>query len=352
MARRKASTYDQFKGHPSLFDEPVSTDAVPAPVLHPYDVKVKLTGGMYPSFSARSVNTSEPMDYRGRIPRLRFISFGSGSSGNCYYIGTGDQGVLIDAGVDPQHVERTLLANAITMDSISGICLTHDHSDHVSSAYRLLREHRHLRLYCTPKTLTGLLRRHSISRRIKDYHVPIYKEFPFRIGDIEFTAFDVSHDGTDNCGYYVKGGGTTFAIATDMGYISERVDYYMRLAEHIVIEANYDLEMLKTGRYPLYLQARIMADRGHLDNVEAARYLASIMSDHLRSIYLCHLSHDNNTPEIALNAVSRALITAGSGPLGDGSCSLEAEKCTIQLAALPRYAASALYTLMPAGTYL
>lgn len=343
MKRRRATTYDQYAGQPSLFDTPASDTAGEETNATP-EVRITFTGGTRRGLAPGSVDAPDPVSPSPRTKPLRFISFGSGSSGNCSYVGTGSSGVLIDAGVDIHHVERTLLTNAITMDSVAGICLTHDHSDHVCSAYRLLSTYRHMRLYCTPKTLTGLLRRHSISRRIKDYHVAVYKEFPFRIGDIELTAFDVSHDGTDNCGYHVSGGGTTFTIATDLGCITERVDHYMRLAEHIVIEANYDAEMLRSGHYPLYLQSRIKAERGHLDNEETGRYLASIMSERLRSVYLCHLSHDNNTPELALGAVRRALEAAGSGPVGDGSCSLEAERCRVQLAALPRYDASPLYT--------
>ncbi len=346
MAKKKSIT-DKFAEHPSLFDDPIADGFPIHPTIAAHVVKVKLSGGENIRSTIRNMKVADPVETVNRKRYLRFISFGSGSSGNCSYIGDGDSGVLIDAGVDPRHVERTLLANAITMDSISGICLTHDHSDHVCSAYQLLRNHRHMRLYCTPKTLSGLLRRHNISRRIKDYHSPIYKEFPFKIGDLELTAFDVSHDGTDNCGYFVCGGGSTFAIATDLGYISDRVDFYMRQAEHIVIEANYDAEMLRNGRYPLYLQARIAAERGHLDNAETGRFLASLISEKLRSICLCHLSHDNNTPEVALATVRRALEDAGSGPLGDGSCSLESERCAIQLSALPRYEASPMYTFIP-----
>ena len=352
MRRRPAKPSeinDLFADQPSLFDDPVA-DLLPVhPVVKAHVVRVKMEGGSgRPQREAAAQPAGSVVDSIevGKRQRpLRFISFGSGSSGNCSYIGDGDHGVLIDAGVDVRHVERTLLANAITFESISGICLTHDHSDHVCNAYHLLREHKHLRLYCTPKTLNGLLRRHNISRRIKDYHVPIYKEFPFSVGPVEITAFDVSHDGTDNCGYFVSCAGRNFAIATDLGCITERVDHYMRLADYLVIEANYDATMLRNGPYPQYLQARIMAGRGHLDNVVTGQFLASIVSDRLKGVFLCHLSHDNNTPEIALDTVRRALAGAGITAIGDASSSFEAERCQLQLAALPRYAASPFYTL-------
>lgn len=270
---------------------------------------------------------------------LRFISFGSGSSGNCSYIGTDRGGLLIDAGVEGRYVTEQLLHNGIDSDSISGILLTHDHSDHVKYAYSLLRYNRHMRLFCTPKTLNGLLRRHSISRRIKDYHAPIYKEFPFDIAGMTVTAFEVSHDGTDNVGFALDYDGLRMVVATDTGHVTERADFYMRDADALMIEANYDAEMLRHGPYPEHLKARIASSSGHLDNADTAAYLARIASPRLRHIFLCHLSHDNNCPEIALSTVRSAVERTGikitDNPLVEG----------MHLSALPRFATSRLFVI-------
>lgn len=274
-----------------------------------------------------------------------FISFGSGSSGNCAYLGSNGAGILIDAGVDPDTVKEGLRSHGISPRSLLGIIVTHDHSDHVKFAYSLLHKRFDMGLYCTPKTLTGLLRRHSISRRIKDYHRPIYKEFPFKVGPFEITAFDVSHDGTDNVGYFITHGDHTMAIATDLGSITPRVDHYMRLANHIVIESNYDEQMLANGPYPMHLRARIAAPNGHLDNKVTAAFLAEIASEHLRDIFLCHLSNDNNTPQLALNTVRQALECAGVGPIGNGDGSIESSELPLQLSALPRKEPSSLFAL-------
>ncbi|MDE6370787.1 MAG: MBL fold metallo-hydrolase, partial [Duncaniella sp.] len=219
--------------------------------------------------------------------------------------------------------------NGITMEMVAGIILTHDHHDHIAQAYPLLRNNRHMRLYCTPRAFNGILRRHNISRRIKDYHTPIYKEFPFKIGNFEITPFEVMHDGADNAGFHITHGERRITVATDLGCISPRVDHYMRLADTIVIESNYDLQMLRTGRYPEYLKARIVAENGHLDNTVTASFLASIVTPVLRRVYLCHLSHDNNTPEIATATVLKAL-----GP-----------DAHIPVTPLPRYEATTLYIL-------
>lgn len=274
-----------------------------------------------------------------------FISFGSGSSGNCAYLGYQGTGILIDAGVDADTVRSELRSHGIDINSLRGIILTHDHGDHVKYAYSLLRKRFDMGLYCTPKTLTGLLRRHNISRRIKDYHKPIYKEFAFSVGPFEITPFDVSHDGTDNVGYYITHGEHSMAIATDLGCITPRVDHYMRLANHIVIESNYDAEMLEHGPYPMHLKARIVADNGHLDNKVAASFLAEIATEKLRDIFLCHLSNDNNTPQLALQTVRDALVAAGVDSIGCGDGSLESRGCNLQLSALPRKESSALFAL-------
>lgn len=107
-----------------------------------------------------------PLETSATVDRLQFISFGSGSSGNCAYLGDDQSGFLIDAGIDDTKVVAELQRNGIDMRKVSGIILTHDHSDHVRYVYKLVRKYRHMEIFCTPKTLNGLLRRHAISNRI------------------------------------------------------------------------------------------------------------------------------------------------------------------------------------------
>ena len=290
-------------------------------------------------------DTFSPLEDLAPIDRLSFISFGSGSSGNCAYIGDGDSGFLIDAGVDCHKVEIELKRNGIDMKSVKGIVLTHDHSDHVHYAYSIVRAHRHMHVYCTPRTLTGLLRRHCISNRITDYHVAIYKEHPFKIGNFSVLAFEVLHDGCVNAGFFISHGKHSMTVATDLGCVSERADFYMRQANYLMIEANYDNDMLTAGSYPEYLKARIRSDNGHLDNKVTAAYLAGIYSERLKNIFLCHLSKDNNSPEVALKTVEDALLATGITSVGDGSGTPYARMAPIQLIALPRFDSTGLITL-------
>ncbi len=339
-------TADLFADELPAASSPATPDRPQLPPIDDFIVNVTAKSGQpAPSLSGNAMEMElDPNTLTGHDD-IVFISFGSGSSGNSSYIGDSEGGLLIDAGVDIDRVRDALKANGLSLNHIKGVCLTHDHSDHVRFVYSLVRKHPHIGIYCTPKTLSGMLRRHSISRRVKDYHRPIYKEFAFRIGNFEITAFDVSHDGSDNAGFFITHGNHRFAIATDLGCITPRVEYYMAQARYIMLEANYDAEMLRNGPYPQYLKARIERDNGHLDNRIAGRFLARFAANMPSHIFLCHLSQDNNTPALALETIRRELAAAGVDSIGDGSGSFEADRCATQLVALPRFEASQLFTL-------
>ena len=142
-------------------------------------------------------------------------------------------------------------------------------------------------------------------------------------------------------GFCIALGENTFVVATDTGVVTERADYYIRQADHLMIEANYDAEMLRRCARPEYLKARIASERGHMDNAETARYLAGVWTSRLKNIFLCHLSEDTNTPELALAAIRQALEGVGVR-VGDGSGRLDQRDADVQLTALPRFENSTL----------
>ncbi len=330
---------------PGLFDNvdiKMEVDDTAAPVVVPQPSAVPASSGQDILVDKSSLP---------RPQKLLFVSFGSGSSGNCAYIGApGGRGVLVDAGVDPRKVLPALEANGLDIKKISGIILTHDHSDHVRYAYSLLRNNKHMLLYCTPRTLTGILRRSSLSRRIKDYHKPIYKEFAFEAAGLTITPFETSHDGTDNVGFDIDTGTRHFVVLTDTGYLTERAGHYIRMANYLMIESNYDVDMLHNGTYPPYLQARIESDQGHLDNRQAAAAAATVAvphaEAHLSHVFLCHLSHDNNTPETAVSVMREALAGAGRNVIAADRAVMPApDTSDVLLAALPRFESSPLYVL-------
>lgn len=290
--------------------------------------------------SSHNSHPSTPQLHSSTPPRpLYYCSFGSGSSGNSCYIGTQKAGIIVDVGIRAEEIERGLAANGVDMKHVKGVLLTHDHADHVKYVYTLLRTNKHLKLFCTNRVLNGMLRKHGISKRIKEYHVPIFKEIPFKVIDFDITAFDVPHDGSDNMGFSLEYDGRRFVVATDLGEVTERARHYMSQANYLMIEANYDYHMLRTGRYPEYLKARIESAHGHLDNRQTAQFLADTYHDELEYIFLCHLSKDNNTPQIALKTVRDALEAKGL-KVGRAQETLEDKKCNVQLADLPRFDAT------------
>lgn len=285
--------------------------------------------------------SEEPIDQR-----LYYISFGSGSSGNSSYVGTNKGGVIIDAGIKADEIEVKIKDNGLDIKKIYGVLLTHDHSDHVKYVYTLVKNNRHMKIYCTNRVMNGILRRHGISKRIKDYHIPIFKEIPFKIADLEITAFEVPHDGSDNMGFSLSFGERNFVLATDMGNVYDRARHYISKADHLVIESNYDLRMLTNGNYPEFLKARIQTDIGHMDNEKTAEFLKEIYTPRLKHIFLCHLSKDNNTPEKALETVREKLKELGI-KIGSAMETLEDRKADVQLMALPRYESTRLFVFRP-----
>ncbi|MDE6026812.1 MAG: MBL fold metallo-hydrolase, partial [Muribaculaceae bacterium] len=184
-----------------------------------------------------------------------------------------------------------------------------------------------------------------ISKRIKEYHEPIFKEIPKKILDMEITAFEVPHDGTDNMGFSIEFADKRFVLATDLGAITDRARYYMSRANYLVIEANYDPDMLRLGRYPEYLKARIQTEHGHMQNEATAAFLKEIINPELQYIFLCHLSQDNNTPAKALKAVKSALEEAGK-VVGNAEESIADRRADVQLMTLPRFDSSRWFVFL------
>lgn len=280
----------------------------------------------------------------GAVAGFVFISLGSGSSGNCAYVGNEQGGIIVDAGIRDDIVFETLHRNGVTPSMIKGIVLTHDHQDHVRYVYTLVRRYKHIHIYCTPRVLNGLLRRHNISRRVKEYQENIFKEIPFTLAGMKITAFDASHDGSDNMGFDIALGDKHFVVAADMGIITPRAHYYMSRANYLIIECNYDLEMLNKGHYPEYLKNRVRGEKGHLDNKQAAQFIVDNYHEGLRYVFMCHLSKDNNTPEVATRTLTQAFKERGL-TVGDATNAPDQRDRDIQLYALPRFDPSLWFVL-------
>lgn len=242
--------------------------------------------------------------------KINFICLGSGSSGNCFYIGTPNCGILIDAGIAARTIKKHLKEAGIEMDNLRGILVTHDHADHIK-ALGSLGEKLHIPVYSTSLVHQGIARSYCMTERLVTSARTIEKEKPFQIGDFHIECFEVPHDGTDNVGYCIKVEGTTFTFLTDLGEITPTAARYIDQANYLIIEANYDTDMLRMGPYPRHLKERIASSTGHMSNADTAQFLAYHIQPHLRHIWLCHLSKDNNHPELAYKTVELALRNKG-----------------------------------------
>jgi phosphoribosyl 1,2-cyclic phosphodiesterase len=237
---------------------------------------------------------------------LKFLSLASGSSGNCYYLGTDDYGILLDAGVGIRYIKRILKENGIGMEQIMAVFITHDHADHIK-AVGSLGEKYGIPVYATEAVHNGMDNSKYVDEKLYTSRRIIEKEVAVCIKDFKITAFDVPHDASDCVGYLVDYNHYKWVLATDVGCINEKVGEYIRLANHLVVEANYDREMLIHGTYPAFLKKRISNGHGHLCNSETAEFLAANFDLHLKNIWLCHLSKDNNHPDLACKTVEMAM---------------------------------------------
>lgn len=252
---------------------------------------------------------------------LRFLSLASGSSGNCYFLGTEEYGILIDAGIANRTIRKVLNDHGIPFEQIIAICITHDHADHIKSA-GFLGEKCGIPIYTTAKIKVGMNRNYCMADKIYSAHREIIKDIPFSIRDFKITAFEVPHDGSDNVGYLIEYNNIRFAFATDLGEITPTATHYLEQADYLVIESNYDHSMLVGGSYPYHLKQRILAPTGHMDNADTANFLAALYTragyspdsiDELKPkyVFLCHLSRDNNHPELAYKTVEQRLYEEG-----------------------------------------
>lgn len=243
--------------------------------------------------------------------KIYFKSLASGSSGNCYYLGTDEYAILIDAGIGIRTIKKVLKESGLCMEKLRAVFVTHDHADHIKAVGHLAKKH-HLSIYATPDIHKGINKSYCMTEKLGAEHIRyIHKEEPIQLENFRITCFEVPHDGTDNVGYCIEIDGKTFSFLTDIGHITETAACYINKANYLILEANYDETMLQMGPYPQHLKERIAGPNGHLCNQEMARFVAEHFPPALSHLWLCHLSKDNNHPELAYKTVELALRQKG-----------------------------------------
>ena len=241
---------------------------------------------------------------------FQLCSLASGSSGNCYYVGSSSGGVLIDVGISARRIRKTLEEIGPGISGVKGILITHNHIDHIKSLTLLTKKYG-IPVYCTEGTWKGIMRnRMTLDADPQMYH-PIKAGVPFTISGMKIEAFSVSHDAHEAVGYHFSAFGRKLSIATDLGMIGEQAAHYLRQSDALVIESNYDENMLLNGHYPDQLKQRVHSSMGHLCNAHTSEFLAGFYNPNISHILLCHLSADNNTPEIALQTLHQTFESRG-----------------------------------------
>jgi len=235
---------------------------------------------------------------------IRFASLGSGSKGNATLIESGEKGadtrILLDSGFSVKETEIRLNKLSRSANELTAIVITHEHSDHVIGAGRLSRK------YNIPVWLTvGSWSKCKDKDFAKIHFIDSHADF--EICDLKLHPYPVPHDAREPCQFVFSDGANRLGIATDLGCYTPHINDQLDNLDGLLLECNYDENMLFSGSYPQSLKARVAGNKGHLDNRQATQILKSLNLNKLKHIVGMHVSEKNNTQELAINALCEGM---------------------------------------------
>ena len=205
---------------------------------------------------------------------LKFISFGSGSSGNCYELATSTDALLIDVGVGLRGLKKSCRDYGCSLSQIHHVLVTHDHADHIKSVGSFSHDYS-VPVYATKEVHEGINRNYCVTKKLAPgLTCYVEKGVTQQIGEFSVTPFAVPHDSSDNVGYLIEVEGVVFCVMTDVGTVTDEMKSYISRANYLVIEANHDIEMVQNGPYPQFLKDRILSQTGHLSNHDCGKAIA------------------------------------------------------------------------------
>lgn len=240
---------------------------------------------------------------------VRLTILGSGSSGNCAYVETEDTRLLIDAGFSGRQIRQRLASIGRSPESLTGIFITHEHSDHVQGLAALCTGKLRIPVYCNRLTKEAIEQQLECPLDCRIFATGA----SFDIGDIAIDTFSVPHDAYDPVGLLVRTHEVKIGFLTDLGHATKLVIQRVRSANVLILETNHDLKLLQDDtRRPWSVKQRILSRHGHLSNEAAAEVAEQIVSADLQRLYLGHLSRDCNRPELAHKVLSQRLSSLGA----------------------------------------
>lgn len=254
---------------------------------------------------------------------MKLASIGSGSSGNCIYVGNQETHYLIDAGISRKKILEGLYQMEISPESIDGIFVTHEHMDHISGLGIFLRKYP-VPVFATGKTIDAILSTASLGKVDAGLFHSISADETMKINGVTVEACSIYHDAADPVCYTFTDQESKVGAATDFGTFDDYLVEKMQGCESLLVESNHDLNMLMVGPYPYPLKRRIMSNTGHLSNERAGQFLSKVVGKECRHIYLGHLSKENNYTDLAYEAVKVELLIH--------NINIEKENITMQVA--------------------
>ncbi|RLJ80689.1 MBL fold metallo-hydrolase [Pedobacter alluvionis] len=226
---------------------------------------------------------------------LYFTSINSGSNGNCYYIGNDNEAVLVDIGLTCKEVEIRMNRLGLPIDKVKAVFISHEHSDHIKGVAVFAKKYK-LPVYISTATLKS-------SRLLLDANntFSLSHQQHIHIGDLKIAAFSKFHDAADPYSFTVESNGVRVGVFTDIGAVCDRLITHFKSCHAAFLEANYDAQMLESGKYPYFLKRRITGGHGHLSNTQALELFINHKAPYMSHLLLSHLSKDNNNAELVEN---------------------------------------------------
>ena len=241
------------------------------------------------------------------MSKFNFCSLYSGSSGNSLLVQSENANILIDAGVSCKKIVQSLEKQNISPDMLDGVLITHEHTDHVQGLGTLAKKY-NVPIFVNQETLDAMPKQRD---KIPEENINLFKvQDYFEINDLKIKPFKIPHDATNPCGFSIFNGDNKISIATDIGHITKDILKSLEESKFILLEANYDPNVLRCSPYPYSLKTRIASSTGHLSNEEAGKTISYLLGSGLENVMLGHLSKNSNFPELAYKTVVEELISS------------------------------------------